>query len=412
MPTSNIRIDGERLWSTLIETAQFGATELGGLKRLTLTDEDKQVRDWFRSACTEAGCSIAIDEIGSIFARRAGADASAAPILFGSHLDTQPTGGKFDGILGVLAGLEVMRTLNAFGYTTRHPLEVVDWTNEEGSRFAPAMVASGVFAGAFTRDYAWSRTDPAGVRLSDALARIGYRGDTPCAGRRPAAYFELHIEQGPILEAARDTIGIVTGIQGIKWIDITVTGQASHSGTTPMPVRRDALVAAARIVELARSLAERHAPHARATVGRFEVAPNSRNVVPGSVSLTVDIRHPDAAQLATLHATLLDEARRLVAPLDIAFDTVNDSPPIAFDPICIAAVREAAERLRLPAREMVSGAGHDAAYLARVCPAGMIFVPCEGGLSHNEIENATIADVAAGAQVLLEAILAADQQLP
>ena len=412
MPASNIRIDGERLWSTLMETARFGATELGGLKRLTLTDEDKQVRDWFRAACTEAGCAITIDEMGSIFARRAGSEPSAAPILFGSHLDTQPTGGKFDGILGVLAGLEVMRTLNAFGYTTRHPLEVVDWTNEEGSRFAPAMVASGVFGGAFTRDYAWSRTDPDGVSLGDALARIGYRGDVPCGGRRPAAYFELHIEQGPILEAARETIGIVTGIQGIRWIDITVTGQSSHSGTTPMQARRDALVAAARIVRFAHSLAERHAPNARATVGRFEVAPNSRNVVPGSVALTVDIRHPDAQALATMHHELLDEARRTVAPLAIAFETVNDSPPIAFDPICVAAVREAAARLKLPAREMVSGAGHDAAYVARVCPTGMIFVPCEGGLSHNEIENATFADVEAGAQVLLETILAADQRLP
>jgi N-carbamoyl-L-amino-acid hydrolase len=332
--------------------------------------------------------------------------------LFGSHLDTQPTGGKFDGILGVLAGLEVMRTLNAFSYTTRHPLEVVDWTNEEGSRFAPAMVASGVFGGAFTRDFAWSRTDRDGVRFADALAQIGYRGDAPCGGRRPAAYLELHIEQGPILEAARQTIGVVTGIQGIRWIDITVTGQASHSGTTPMPVRRDALVAAAKIVKLANDIAERHAPNARATVGRFEVAPNSRNVVPGAVQLTVDIRHPEADTLAAMHATLLDEARRTVAPLEIAFETVNDSPPIAFDPICIDAVREAAARLKLPAREMVSGAGHDAAYVARVCPTGMIFVPCEGGLSHNEIENATFADVEAGAQVLLEAILAADQRLP
>jgi len=412
MPASNIRIDGERLWSTLMETARFGATELGGLKRLTLTDEDKQVRDWFRAACTDAGCAVAIDELGSIFARRAGSDPAAAPILFGSHLDTQPTGGKFDGILGVLAGLEVMRTLNAFGYTTRHPLEAVDWTNEEGSRFAPAMVASGVFGGAFTRDFAWARTDASGIRLRDALERIGYRGDTRCGGHKPAAYFELHIEQGPILEAARETIGVVTGIQGIKWIDMTVTGQASHSGTTPMSVRRDALVGAAHIVAVARSIAERHAPNARATVGRFEVAPNSRNVVPGSVQLTVDIRHPDASVLATMHAALLDEARRAVAPLDIAFETVNDSPPIAFDPICIDAVREAAQRLRLPAREMVSGAGHDAAYLARVCPTGMIFIPCEGGLSHNEIENATFADVEAGAQVLLEAILAADQRLP
>ena len=412
MPASNIRIDGERLWSTLMETARFGATELGGLKRLTLTDEDKQVRDWFRAACADAGCAVAIDEMGSIFARRAGSDSTAAPILFGSHLDTQPTGGKFDGILGVLAGLEVMRTLNAFGYLTRHPLEVVDWTNEEGSRFAPAMVASGVFGGAFTRDFAWSRTDRDGVGFGDALARIGYRGDVPCGGRRPAAYFELHIEQGPILEAARETIGVVTGIQGIKWVDITVTGQASHSGTTPMPVRRDALVAAAKIVKLANEIAERHAPNARATVGRFEVAPNSRNVVPGAVQLTVDIRHPEADTLAAMHATLLEEARRSASPLSITFETVNDSPPIAFDPICIAAVREAAARLQLPSREMVSGAGHDAAYVARVCPTGMIFIPCEGGLSHNEIENATFADVEAGAQVLLEAILAADQRLP
>jgi N-carbamoyl-L-amino-acid hydrolase len=409
----NLRIDAERLWASIMETAAIGATEKGGIRRLTLTDLDRAVRDWFVARCTEAGCSISVDELGNIAARRPGRDNSLPPIAIGSHLDTQPTGGKFDGVIGVLAGLEVLRTLNDAGYQTHAPIEVIDWTNEEGSRFAPAMLASGVFAGAFDRDYAYSRTDREGLSFGAELERIGYRGDEVCGARRLGAFFELHIEQGPILEAEGKTIGIVTGVQGMRWYEVTVTGMECHAGSTPMHLRADALVAAARMIGAVQVVGLAYAPDAVATVGLVEVRPNSRNVIPGEVFFTIDLRHPDDAVLAAMEAALRErlEAAAREDGVAMALTRIWDSPSVHFDAGCIEAVEDAARTLGFGARRMVSGAGHDAAYIARVAPTTMVFVPCEKGISHNEAEKSEPGDIAAGADVLLRAVLATDERL-
>jgi N-carbamoyl-L-amino-acid hydrolase len=410
---SNLRIDAGRLWSSILETARIGATAKGGINRLTLTDLDRQVRDWFVAACRAAGCTVTIDALGNIFARRPGRDNALPPIAMGSHLDTQPTGGKFDGVIGVLAGLEVLRTLNDSGIETQAPIEVINWTNEEGSRFAPAMLASGVFAGVFTPDYAYTRQDRDGVSFAEALDGIGYRGEAPCGGRKLGAFFELHIEQGPILEAEAKTIGVVSGVQAMRWYELTLTGADSHAGTTPMRLRRDALLAAASVIQAVNALALAHAPDAVGTVGLIEARPNSRNVVPGEVFLTIDLRHPDDAVVAAMEHQLgiaLD-AIAAEAGIGASLDRNWDSPAVPFDPDCIAAVERAAAAQGLPARRITSGAGHDAAYIARVAPTAMIFVPCDGGVSHNELENASAEHVAAGANVLLQAVLETDARL-
>ncbi len=410
---ANLAIDPARLWSTIMDTAQIGATPKGGICRLTLTDLDRQVRDWFVAACREAGCSVTIDDMGNIFARRAGKNPALPPIAIGSHLDTQPTGGKYDGVIGVLAGLEVLRTLNNLGIETEAPIEVIDWTNEEGSRFAPAMLSSGVFAGVFDRAYADSRADREGALFGAELERIGYRGPEPCGTRKLGAHFELHIEQGPILEAEEKTIGIVTGVQGMRWYEVTVTGAESHAGSTPMPLRHDALLAAARMVAAVNATALAHAPDAVGTVGLIESRPNSRNVIPGSVFFTVDLRHPDDAIVAAMEVALREEIDQIAseARVHAAVERVWDSPAVRFDEACIASVEQAAAALGHPARRIVSGAGHDSAYVARVAPTTMIFVPCAGGLSHNEAESAEPEHVAAGANVLLRAVLDTDQRL-
>jgi N-carbamoyl-L-amino-acid hydrolase len=409
----NIAIDGERMWASIMETAQIGGTPKGGICRLTLTDLDRQVRDWFRSACEAAGCTVTVDDMGNIFARRPGRDPSLPPIAIGSHLDTQPTGGKYDGIIGVLSGLEVLRTLNDQGYETNAPIEVIDWTNEEGSRFAPAMLSSGVFAGVFDTDYAYAREDRDGKRLGDELLRIGYKGDVKCGSHALGAHFELHIEQGPILEAEAKTIGVVTGVQGMRWYEVTVTGTESHAGSTPMRLRRDALLGASRMVAAINDVGWAHAPEAVATVGLLESHPNSRNVVPGSVFFTIDLRHPDDAVVATMEAAVRETLQRIAsdAGLEIAVECVWDSPAVRFDADCIASVRRAAELAGYASRDIVSGAGHDSAYIARVAPTTMVFVPCEKGLSHNEAEHAEKSDVVAGANVLLRAVLETDQRL-
>ncbi len=394
-----------------MQTATIGGTPKGGICRLALTDLDRQVRDWFRAQCEAVGCSVTVDAMGNMFARRPGRDESLPPIGIGSHLDTQPTGGKFDGVIGVLAGLEILRTLHDTGYETNAAIEVINWTNEEGSRFAPAMLASGVFAGALGLEYAYDRTDRAGLRFADELARIGYLGEAPCGGRPLAAHFELHIEQGPILEAEAKTIGIVTGVQGMRWYEVTVTGSESHAGSTPMRLRRDALLVASRLISAIEGIATSR-NDAVATVGLIECTPNSRNVVPGSVFFTVDLRHPKDETVAAMEADLLaliDQAR---APgHSITSERTWDSPAVHFDPDCIADVRRAAAELGAGAREIVSGAGHDSAYIARVAPTTMVFIPCAGGLSHNEAESIEAAHLAAGAQVLLRAVLATDARL-
>jgi N-carbamoyl-L-amino-acid hydrolase len=413
MNPTNLRIDAARLWDSIMETAQIGATAKGGVRRLTLTDLDREVRDWFVAACRQAGCTVTVDEMGNIFARRPGRDNSLPPIAIGSHLDTQPTGGKFDGIIGVLAGLEVLRTLNDAGYETNAPIEVIDWTNEEGSRFAPAMLASGVFAGVLDKDYAYDRQDREGVRFGDELARIGYRGDVPAGDHKLAAFFELHIEQGPILEAEGKTIGVVTGVQGMRWYEVTVTGRDAHAGSTPMRLRSDALLGAARMIEAVNAVAMAGAPDAVATVGLIESRPNSRNVIPGEVFFTVDLRHPDDAVVAAMEKAVRAgiEAAAEQTGVSVAVERVWDSPAVRFDPDCIEAVRNAAAARGFPSREITSGAGHDAAYIARVAPTTMIFVPCEKGVSHNELEKTEPEQVAAGADVLLHAVLATDARL-
>ena len=404
---SNIRIDGARLWDSLMEMAKIGATPKGGCKRLTLTDLDRQGRNLFARWCAEAGLAMTVDRMGNMFARRRGEDDSLPPVVMGSHLDTQPTGGKFDGVLGVLGALEAMRSLNDLNIRTRHPIEVANWTNEEGSRFAPAMVASGVFAGAYTLDEAYGVKDLDGLRLGDELERIGFKGDAPVGGRDIHAFFELHIEQGPILEDEGVDIGVVTHGQGQRWYEVTLKGFESHAGSTPMPRRRDALVGAARVVELVNRIGLAHPPLAVSTTGMLNPHPNSRNVIPGEVFLTCEFRHPDDAVLIVMDRALRDGIAEIAAAakLEAAIEQVFSYAAVAFDPGCVGAVRRAAERCGLSHRDIVSGAGHDACYVSRVAPTAMIFTPCVDGVSHNEAEEISPAWASAGTEVLLHAVL-------
>ena len=412
MTRSNLRIDADRLWATLMESARFGGTAKGGICRLALSDEDRRVRDWFVAAARDAGLEVTIDDMGTIYALRRGRDMSKPPVAFGSHLDTQPTGGKFDGVLGVLGGLEVMRTLHDLGYETNAPLMLVNWTNEEGSRFAPAMLGSGVYAGVFDRALADSREDRQGVRFAEAIDSIGYRGEAEPGSVKFGAMFELHIEQGPILEAEQKMVGVVTGVQGMRWYEIELTGREAHTGSTPMHLRANALLGAARLIERVDAIAHAHAPAAVGTVGLVEVKPNSRNVIPGHVFFSVDFRHPEDAVLDRMERELGEAVPVVAAELGLAAELrkVWDSPAVRFDAACIEAVRVGAEKAGLSTRDMVSGAGHDAAYIARVAPTTMIFVPCEGGLSHNEAESTSFEECAAGAQVLLNAVLEYDRR--
>ena len=404
----NLQIDGGRLWDSLMQMAVIGATEKGGVCRLTLTDLDRQSRDLFVAWCESAGCAVAVDAMGNIFARRPGRNDTLPPVVTGSHLDSQPTGGKFDGAYGVLAGLEVIRTLNDAAVETDAPVEVVVWTNEEGSRFPPAMMGSGVFAGKFSLEEAYATTDVDGKRVDQELDRIGYKGDG-CGDRPIGAYFEAHIEQGPVLEAEEKTIGVVTGAQGQRWYEVTYTGMEAHAGPTPMARRRDALVGAACLVQAVNRIGHEFQPDACATVGMMQVHPNSRNVIPGRVFSTIDFRHPDDDRLAAMDAALRGEAAEIASScgLDLEIEQILYFAPAPFDDTCIAAVRAGADRAGYSHRDIVSGAGHDAVYMATVAPSGMIFVPCEDGISHNEIENAAPDDLAAGCQVLLHAVLEA-----
>ncbi|MDD3445217.1 MAG: M20 family metallo-hydrolase [Zavarzinia sp.] len=406
----NFTIDAGRLWDSLTVTARIGATGRGGLCRLALGEADREVRDWLRQAVEAIGCTVTVDEVGNMFALYPGRRPDLAPIAIGSHLDTQPTGGRFDGILGVLGGLEMLRTLHDRGHVTEAPLVLVDWANEEGARFAPAMLGSGVHAGVFDVAYAHGRTDADGVTFGAALERIGCRGLAGAGAFRLGALFELHIEQGPILEAEGQVIGIVTGVQGARWYDVRLTGASAHTGATPMAMRRNALLGAACLIEAVEAIAQDHAPGALAAVGRIECRPNSRNVVPGVVDLTVDLRHPDDRVLERMETALMTVIADAAASagLDHGVDRIWDSPSVRFDPDCIAAVRAGAADAGFAGREIVSGAGHDAVYVARVAPTAMIFVPCRGGISHNEAESATPEHCAAGAQVLLNAVLRYD----
>nr|WP_223182449.1 Zn-dependent hydrolase [Pseudomonas proteolytica] len=406
------RVNGERLWDSLMEMAQIGGTPKGGVSRLALTDEDRRGRDLFVVWCTAAGCSIRVDAMGNIFARRAGRLDHLAPVLTGSHGDSQPAGGKFDGIYGVLAGLEVLRTLNDLGIETDRPIEVVNWTNEEGSRFAPAMISSGVYAGVFDLEYGLSREDKAGVSIGQALQQIGYAGPHPVGGQAVHAAYELHIEQGPILEAQDLTIGVVTGAQGQRWYEVELSGRSAHAGTTPMDHRLDALLGFARVVEAVNQIGLAQGAEGRATVGMANIFPNSRNVVPGRVFFSVEFRHPDETVLGVQDQQLHEAVARIAEGIGLqaSVKQIFQYAPIAFDKDCVDVVQTAAQVLGYSHRRMISGAGHDACYLNQVAPTAMIFVPCVDGLSHNEAEEIHPHWSTAGADVLLQAILASSRE--
>ena len=403
----DLRINGERLWRSLMELAAIGATDKGGVKRLALTDLDRQGRDLVVRWGREAGLEVTVDQIGNVFMRREGRNPSAPPIVTGSHVDTQPTGGKFDGNYGVLAGLEVVRTLNERKIQTEAPIEVAFWTNEEGSRFVPVMMGSGVFCGAFSLETAYAAVDTEGRSVRGELERIGYLGDQVPGEHPIGAYFETHIEQGPVLEDADKVIGVVPAVMGLSWYDCTVTGMEAHAGPTPMGLRRDALQVATSIMQEVVAIANRYPPYGRGTVGMVQVFPNSRNVIPGQVKFSIDLRNVSEDLLNTMHEEMLAFIARTRSDsgLVIEVERVSYYPPCPFHPDCVNAVRAATEKLGYSSMDVVSGAGHDAIYAARVAPAGMIFVPCKDGISHNEIEDAQPAHLEAGCNVLLHAML-------
>ena len=414
-PQTNQRIDGKRLWDSLMGFAEIGATPKGGVRRLTLTAVDKRARDKFRAECEALGLTVRVDAIGNMFARRPGRDPNRLPVLFGSHLDSQPSGGKFDGALGVIAGLEVMRSLNDLGIVTDAPLELINWTDEEGSRFGHSLMGSGVWAGIFTLDKAYGLTDIEGMSVAAALDGIGYRGPEPAAPFKADAYFELHIEQGPILERESKQIGVVTGAQAQVWYDLVAIGQDSHAGTTPPSARKDALVCAARVIDLVDRLMRARGEEGRGTVGQLLVFPNSRNVVPGEVRFSAEFRHPDDAEVEVLDAEFPPAVRAIARACGATLEltTLFKIPAQPFDASCVDLVRRGAAKLGYTTREIVSGAGHDAVYVARHVPTAMIFTPCKDGLSHNEAESIEPEEAEAGCQVLFEAVVArANRSLP
>lgn len=406
-PGENLRINGDRLWESLMDMAKVGPGIAGGNNRQTLTDSDKEGRALFQRWCEAAGLSMGVDKMGTMFMTRPGTDPDALPVYIGSHLDTQPTGGKYDGVLGVLAGLEVVRSMNDLGIKTKHPIVVTNWTNEEGARFAPAMVASGVFAGVHSLDYAYDRKDMDGKRFGDELERIGWIGDEEVGGRKMHAYFEYHIEQGPILEAENKQIGVVTHCQGLWWLEFTLTGKEAHTGSTPMTMRVNAGLAMARIFEAVQDIAMEEQPGAVAGTGQVKFSPNSRNVLPGTVVFTVDLRTPDQAKLDRMRATIEARAAEICAELGVgcSVEAVGHFDPVTFDPTLVSRVRSAAEKLGYGHMNIISGAGHDACWAAKVAPSTMIMCPCVDGLSHNEAEEISLEWAAAGCDVLFHAVI-------
>ncbi|KKB77835.1 allantoate amidohydrolase [Devosia soli] len=406
-PGENLRINGDRLWESLMDMAKIGPGIAGGNNRQTLTDSDKEGRELFQRWCEDAGLSMGVDKMGTMFMTRAGTDPDALPVYIGSHLDTQPTGGKYDGVLGVLAGLEVVRSMNDLGIKTRHPIVVTNWTNEEGARFAPAMLASGVFAGVHTMDYAYNRKDMDGKLFGDELKRIGWVGEEEVGARKMHAYFEYHIEQGPILEAEKKQIGVVTHCQGLWWLEFTLTGKEAHTGSTPMTMRVNAGLAMARIMEMVQAVAMGEQPGAVAGVGQVKFSPNSRNVLPGTAVFTVDMRTPSQEKLDRMRATIEAKAAEICSELGVgcSVEAVGHFDPVTFDPTLVGRVRSAAEKLGYSHMNIISGAGHDACWAAKVAPSTMIMCPCVGGLSHNEAEEISMEWAAAGCDVLFHAVV-------
>ena len=403
----NLKINGERLWESIMEMAKIGPGVAGGNNRQTLTDEDAEGRELFENWCKKAGCEMGLDQMGNMFAHRAGTDSTALPVYVGSHLDTQPTGGKYDGVLGVLGGLEILRTLNDLKIKTKHPIVVTNWTNEEGTRFAPPMLSSGVFAGMHTQDWAYDRTDAAGLKFGDELTRIGWKGEEAVGSREMHAFFELHIEQGPILEAEGKMIGVVTHGQGLSWTQVTISGKESHTGSTPMPMRKNAGLGMARVLELVDEIAWSHKPHAVGAAGHIDVSPNSRNVIPGNAVFTIDFRSPDLDVISDMEKRLKDGATKICAEmgLEVSFEKVGGFDPVKFDDGCVGAVRAAAERLGYSHMDLISWAGHDACWINKTAPTAMVMCPCVDGLSHNEAEEISSEWATAGADVLLHAVL-------
>jgi N-carbamoyl-L-amino-acid hydrolase len=372
-----------------------------------VTDEDGEGRHLFQSWCTAAGMTMGLDQMGNMFALRAGTDADALPVYVGSHLDTQPTGGKYDGVLGVLSGLEIIRTLNDLNIQTKHPIVVTNFTNEEGTRYAPALLSSGVFVGIHTQEWAYEREDANGLKFGAELERIGWKGDEEVGARKMHAFFELHIEQGPILEAEAMEVGVVTHGQGLSWTQVTITGRESHTGSTPMPMRKNAGLGMARVLELVDEIAWSHKPHAVGAAGHIDVYPNSRNVIPGKVVFTIDFRSPELAIIEDMNARLRQGAQKICDEmgLEVTFEKVGGFDPVEFDAGCVSAVRNAAERLGYSHRDLISGAGHDACLINRVAPTAMVMCPCVDGLSHNEAEEISKDWAVAGTDVLLHAVL-------
>ena len=403
----NFRINGDRLWDALMEMAKIGPGVAGGNNRQTLTDEDAEGRRLFRSWCEAEGMTMGLDKMGNMFARHEGTDPSLPPVMVGSHLDTQPTGGKYDGVLGVLAGLEIVRTLNETGVNTKHPIEVVNWTNEEGTRFSPPMMASGVFTGMHTLEWAYAREDADGKSVGDELARIGWIGDEEVGAREMAAFFELHIEQGPILEDEGVEVGVVTHGQGLNWLQVTLTGRESHTGSTPMPKRKNAGLGMARITQLVDEIAWSHAPNAVGAVGHCDVYPNSRNIIPGKVVFTIDFRAPEQEIIDDMESRMRHGAEKICEDLGLTMEIeqAGKFDPVKFDDNCVSAVRNAAVRLGYTHRDLVSGAGHDACWINRVAPTAMVMCPCVDGLSHNEAEEITKDWAKASTDVLFHAVL-------
>ena len=404
---SNLRINGDRLWESLMEMAKIGPGIAGGNNRQTLTDEDAEGRTLFQKWCEVAGCTMGLDQMGNMFATRPGLDPEALPVYVGSHLDTQPTGGKYDGILGVLGGLEIIKTLNDLNIKTKHPIVVTNWTNEEGTRYAPPMLASGVFGGVHTQEWAYDRVDADGKRFGDELVRIGWRGDEKVGERKMHAFFELHIEQGPILEAENKDIGVVTHGQGLSWTEITIIGKDSHTGSTPMHMRKNAGLAMARILENVDEIALSHAPHAVGAAGHIDVYPNSRNVIPGKVVFTVDLRSPELAVIDDMEQRLISGAKKICDDmgLEVSFEKVGGFDPVTFDEKCVSSIRNAAERMGYSHMNIISGAGHDACWINGVAPSAMVMCPCVDGLSHNEAEDISKEWAVAGADVLMHAVI-------
>lgn len=406
-PGENKKINSQRLWDSLMEMAKIGPGIAGGNNRQTLTDADAEGRALFQKWCEDAGMTMGVDKMGNMFATRAGTDPEALPVYMGSHLDTQPTGGKYDGVLGVLGGLEVIRSMNDMGVQTKHPIVLTNWTNEEGTRFAPAMLASGVFAGKHTMDWAYDRVDAEGKTFGDELSRIGWIGDEEVGARKMHAMFELHIEQGPILEAEGKDIGVVTHGQGLRWIECTVTGKESHTGSTPMPMRKNAGRGMARITELVHEIAMKHQPNAVGAIGHVDVYPNSRNIIPGKVVFTVDFRSHLPEVIDAMLTEFYDRAPKLCEEIGVSLETevVGQFEPPAFDERLVGMVRGAAEHLGYSHMDIVSGAGHDACWINEIYPTAMIMCPCVDGLSHNEAEEISPEWAAAGTDVLLHAVL-------